>query len=945
MRFGHFDDARHEYVMTTPHTPYPWTNYLGCESFFSLISHQAGGYCFYRDARLWRLTRYPYNNAPTDVGGRYLYVRDGDDNWSPSYMPVKRVLDFYECRHGLGYTQITGERGHVRVQTTYFVPLRHAAEVHQVTVKNTGKAPKSIKLFSYVEFCLWNAYDDMTNFQRNFSTGEVEVDGSTIYHKTEYRERRNHFAFYHVNAKVSGFDTDRESFLGLYNGMHEPRVVAEGKSRSAKCCVLTALALATLCACAQAVRVGGDTAEGGSGGAGGQSGPGTSNPSGAGADASLIFNGNGGGDGGRGEGGVSLAAPGSVGQCVNGRTCDPSCDELVENGLHEYVEQAPDDGSQIPFKDVPTAQKAFAAASSMTGGPCIVEPPDGALFPNNWVRARIRFTPATSSQTIFKITLHATRQANDLVVYTESKTWKIPKDIWQKLAASTWGEDITVTVTAISPGGAAPASSQVKFQIAPALANGSIIYWAAVGKNPGQAWLESFSVGDENVAVALTVPQSQWRTARSERGDLSTRAAAAPLNLPTGSPDCVGCHVAVPDQQSVTFIEDWPWDGVAAMVDPADTGKLPSWLTVGGAEALNMPWLGMMTFSPHVWNDLKQHIMVVAMQNESPWGSNNLPDGGATAPFPPWGYQGGNEWDQSQLSRLGWIDLSSPAPSIFTTGATAGNGDSMSLAMSANYNTSWGIIARMGDTSGVASPTWSHLKGDTIVYASTNASVSGREGPKPYGNVQGTADLWSVPYNGGMGGAASPIMGASDPTYNEYYPSYSPDDKLLGYNRVPSADDMYYQAHSEVFVIASAGGTPTRLAANDAPACMNVHTPGITNSWLKWAPEYPSCNGRQYYWIVFSSSRERAKFGPGSGEQNDTSQLYLTALTGNETASLTSYPGVFIWNQHTVAAGTAPGIGPYVGWPQSNHTPQWEGIDLPAPPPPPRPPQPQPPPT
>jgi cellobiose phosphorylase len=231
MRFGHFDDSRREYVITTPHTPYPWTNYLGCENFFSLISHQAGGYCFYRDARLRRLTRYRYNNVPTDAGGRYLYVRDGTDCWSPSYMPMARTLDFFECRHGLGYTQITGERGGVRIETTYFVPLGDTAEVHRVVVRNTGKRPKSLKLFSYVEFCLWNAYDDMTNFQRNFSTGEVEVVGSTIYHKTEYRERRDHFAFYHVSAKLSGFDTDREAFLGLYNGLHEPQVVAEGRSR------------------------------------------------------------------------------------------------------------------------------------------------------------------------------------------------------------------------------------------------------------------------------------------------------------------------------------------------------------------------------------------------------------------------------------------------------------------------------------------------------------------------------------------------------------------------------------------------------------------------------------------------------------------------------------------------------------------------------------------
>src|SRR3984885_1255933 len=229
MRFGHFDDAHREYVITTPRTPYPWINYLGSDNFFGLISHQAGGYCFYRDARLRRLTRYRYNNVPTDAGGRYFYVFDGADFWSPSYMPVKRELDFFECRHGLGYTTITGERKGVRVETTFFVPLGHTAEVHRVVVKNTGKVAKSIKLFSYLEFCLWNAYDDMTNYQRNFSTGEVEVVGSTIYHKTEYRERRDHFAFYHVNAPVLGFDTDRETFLGLYNGMHEPAVVAGGE--------------------------------------------------------------------------------------------------------------------------------------------------------------------------------------------------------------------------------------------------------------------------------------------------------------------------------------------------------------------------------------------------------------------------------------------------------------------------------------------------------------------------------------------------------------------------------------------------------------------------------------------------------------------------------------------------------------------------------------------
>jgi cellobiose phosphorylase len=232
MKYGFFDDHAREYVITTPKTPYPWINYLGSESFFSLISHQAGGYCFYRDARLRRILRYRYNNVPTDVGGRYFYIHDGGDYWTPSYMPVKRELDSFECRHGLGYTKLTGARGSVRAEVTYFVPLGHNAEVHRVILTNEGTAKKTLTLFSYVEFCLWNAHDDTTNYQRNFSTGEVEVVGSTVYHKTEYRERRNHFAFYHVNQKVSGFDTDREAFFGLYNGMGEPDVVAAGKSKN-----------------------------------------------------------------------------------------------------------------------------------------------------------------------------------------------------------------------------------------------------------------------------------------------------------------------------------------------------------------------------------------------------------------------------------------------------------------------------------------------------------------------------------------------------------------------------------------------------------------------------------------------------------------------------------------------------------------------------------------
>lgn len=232
MKYGYFDDANKEYVITTPQTPSPWINYLGTQNFLGLVSNTAGGYCFYQDARLRRITRYRYNNVPADFGGRYFYINDGKDIWAPGWQPVKTELDKYECRHGMSYTKIQGEKNKIQVDTLFFIPLKDDCEIHKVSVKNLDSKPRNVKLFSFIEFCLWNAYDDMTNFQRNFSTGEVEIEENTIYHKTEYRERRNHYSFYGVNTKISGFDTDRESFIGMYNGFDNPQVVKEGKARN-----------------------------------------------------------------------------------------------------------------------------------------------------------------------------------------------------------------------------------------------------------------------------------------------------------------------------------------------------------------------------------------------------------------------------------------------------------------------------------------------------------------------------------------------------------------------------------------------------------------------------------------------------------------------------------------------------------------------------------------
>ena len=232
MKFGYFDDNNKEYVITSPRTPYPWINYLGTQDFFSLISNTAGGYSFYKDARLRRITRYRYNNVPIDMGGRYFYINDAGTIWNPGWSPVKTELDSYECRHGMGYTIITGKKNDLKAEVTFFVPQNYTGEVQQVVLSNEGNSEKTFSLYSFAEWCLWDAQDDCTNFQRNYSTGRVEVVDSTIYHKTEYRDRRNHFAFYTVNDTIDGYDTDRDSFIGLYNGFHNPQVVEADKANN-----------------------------------------------------------------------------------------------------------------------------------------------------------------------------------------------------------------------------------------------------------------------------------------------------------------------------------------------------------------------------------------------------------------------------------------------------------------------------------------------------------------------------------------------------------------------------------------------------------------------------------------------------------------------------------------------------------------------------------------
>ena len=232
MTYGAFDNARREYVITRPDTPLPWINYLGVDEYCGLISNTAGGYSFYRDPRERRILRYRYNNVPADRPGRYIYIRDNasGDYWSGSWQPVLKDPESYqyECRHGLSYSVISSGYSGIRTETTYFVPLGENLEIWHLKVRNASRRKRSLGIFTYAEFCLWDAVNDMTDFQYNLNIGQTKFSGNTIYHLTNYHAHQPCYAWFWANRKVVSWDGLRQAFIGPYRSESNPIAVEKG---------------------------------------------------------------------------------------------------------------------------------------------------------------------------------------------------------------------------------------------------------------------------------------------------------------------------------------------------------------------------------------------------------------------------------------------------------------------------------------------------------------------------------------------------------------------------------------------------------------------------------------------------------------------------------------------------------------------------------------------
>jgi hypothetical protein len=482
------------------------------------------------------------------------------------------------------------------------------------------------------------------------------------------------------------------------------------------------------------------------------------------------------------------------------------------------------------------------------GGPCLIEPEGNALYPQNWLRPRFRWRDASGAN-VFELRLHATNQTSDLIVYTSNTSWTMPAATWDALRMHSAGVSMAVTLRGGVLAGSTLQSESIGTQtpigIAPVQATGAIVYWTTNDLVTGGSVLKGFSPGDESVQTVLTPAEfSQAQGANSQ---------------------CIGCHASTPDGEFAAFTtatvpnDLTHWAGGLALidVDSGTVGAAAPFMATGGAQALGRWNVGGISFSPAHWQTGDRRA-IVSFDN-----SNNASN-----------------------IQLSWMDFEATDPALAS-----------------------GTLARNGDLLPAGAPAWSH-DGTTVAYVSTNRVCTGRLGNCRAGqynippDLGSRADIFTVPYNGGAGGTATGLPGASDPTVQEYYPAFSPDDRWIAFNRIANDLNLYDQPAAELFVISASGGTPHRLDANDPPQCAGLTSPGLDNVWPKWGPSAMQANGNTYYWLIFGSKRA----------DMTTQQLYMTSMVQRSDGFVELHGAVYLWNQPPT---------------ENNHTPAWDAFKVP----------------
>lgn len=618
--------------------------------------------------------------------------------------------------------------------------------------------------------------------------------------------------------------------------------------------------------------------------------------------------------------------------------------------------QAPIVGDGVPAN----AAAMFGDPDSFTSGSfCVLEPQlssgntPGTMMPANWLRPRFKFN-AVGGVDLFEIRIHNAAEKYDLVAYTKSTTWYLPKEIWAGTGMPASSDDtvtaagngaanngagapFTVTIRGVnsaSPG--MPIGVRGDFNVAPVVATGSMVFWTVNSAmvTPDSSKLLGFAVGDEGVAETLTLKNLKWQGQMGEDGSVLRGYYDDPplAGFTDGQVRCIGCHASTPDGTAVVFTDDWPWAKAVASVAPGTEGQIPSFVSTGASALLKMPWLGTQTMSKGHWTD-GDRVVVTSYGVKTKSGKTR--DKAWYADI----YSDPNNPDKLGTHQLAWFDLEANASVNVAVTDMPDYGQALTdrnTAAMAAKGSAWGLIST-GDTQSAVCPALNHA-GDQIAYVVTDYSPDGH----PDWTAK-TADVKVVAYNNRAGGTGMPLAGASDPNLLEYYPSYSADDKWIAFTQAPkpsaaSPDGPYYNRFGKVMIVPAGGGTPTELAANQPNACAGDDmSRGIINSWPKWSPDVFKAHGKTYYFLIFSSAR---KYGDEFSKQfalplssasdfgglNDSSQLWLAAVVVDDmTGQIDTYPAQYIWNQNRIATNDGSGAGIQF----SNLTPAWDPFDLP----------------
>lgn len=575
-----------------------------------------------------------------------------------------------------------------------------------------------------------------------------------------------------------------------------------------------------------------------------------------------------------------------------------------------FSDPASDGPLVIVQEGFPEDQRA-ALDSGGTPGACVSEPADGTIFPAAWTRPRFNMQGASGPA---KITLSTSKMKHDFTFYAPALPAYLPLEVWDALSRNVYNEDVTYTIVS---GGAEGTGS---FQLAPVAAGGSMVFWGSTGSTPGEQSnaLYGFGVGDEGV-VRVVYPGDIQGTALDDNANVRNRDNTTP-----GSSTCVGCHSSSPDGGAVASMDHWAFNTRVYSIEPGTAGAAPEWLTPAGAAMASMTWLGAPTFSAGDWaTDARRMVTTWAVRDFSNYQEGRTHSGEVLSNAP---------------TELIWINLASTAPvnvDIRTVTPAEYNNQNQELqkALVALKGTDWEVIPRTGDANFPVLPDWSH-DGETIVYTSTDVPQDGR-----IGGAQ-VVDLYTLPFNGGAGGAATPVSGADTADF-EYYPDYSPDDSLLAFNKVPtfatvnvredSWDHVYYRPDSDIHVIPSAGGAATSLESN-AGVC-GEPTGTLYNSWAKWSPSFATDGSRTYYFLIFSTSRNSPYDLPrGNTRTSPASQLYMTTVIKEADGSITSGEAIYLWNQKNLVSGEGE-TASISDLATNNVTPAWDEFKIPPVPP------------